>query len=155
MNIQFLRDMLYSMKLNYGKPGQIYKIESEHTDSSIGVRTVVATVTSVRRMVILPSSVVRKFFYDLAYMKANNAFTYGGDVPITSTIVVIDWRDSPKNVVEIENHILMSGDRYTISKVENIADVFYLVGMSRVEGSVDYDIKNIAASSTLRLGGGA
>lgn len=153
MNVQFLRDALYRMKVDYGVRGKIYKVLTEIVDSVTGLRVVKAQVTNIKKVILSANSVVRKFFFDLAYMKANNAFTYGGDMPVTSIIVFVDFKDIKCDRLEIENNFLINRIRYTIKKVENVADVFYIVELQRPEGVLNYNIEDIQACSDLELYG--
>lgn len=150
MNVQFLRDALYVMKIDYGQPGQLIKNISEHTNSATGERTVNAEVVRIPKVVLAPLSAMRKFFFDLSYMKANNNFTYGGDFDVDSTIVFIDYH----YLAAIENEMLLDGLRYQIAKVEHVAKVFTILTMKAQKGQAVYNIINAEATSTLQVQGG-
>lgn len=150
MNTQFLRDALYVMKIDYGQPGQLIKIISESTNSATGERTVNAEVKRIPKVVLAPLSAVRKFFFDLSYMKANNNFTYGGDFDVDTTVVFIDAIYG----ATIENEMLLDGVRYQIAKVEDVAKVFTILTMKAQKGQTPYNIINAEVSSTLQMQGG-
>lgn len=147
MNVQFLRDAFYKMRLDYGRPGKVFQIISESTDSETGRRTVNQNVIPIPQIVVAPMSVVRKFFFDLAYMKANNNFTYGGDFDIADMLVFID----AKYNVKIEDHVIMKNERFQIKKVTDVAGVFSIVQLNATPAQTPYDVIEVGTQSNLRL----
>lgn len=151
MNIQFLRDAFYKMRLDYGRPGKVFQITSESTNSLTGKRTVQQNVIPIRDVVVAPISVVRKFFFDLAYMKANNNFTYGGDFDIADMIVFID----SKLKVKIEDELVLGKERWQIFKVQDVAGVFTILSLKAQPAQPLYDVIEVGAKSNLQPYGGS
>lgn len=151
MNVQFLKDAFYKLQLDYGRPGKLIQIESESTNSVTGRRTVNQTVTMIPKVVVAPMSVVRKFFFDLAYMKANNNFTYGTDFDIADTIVFI----ASKYKVSIENELIMKADRFQIAKVQDVAEVFTILSLKAQPAQPLHDVIEVGAKSNLQPYGGS
>lgn len=147
MNVQFLRDAFYKMRLDYGRPGKVFQIVSESTDSETGRRTVNQIVIPISQIVVAPMSVVRKFFFDLSYMKANNNFTYGGDFDIADMLVFID----AKYKVKIENELIIKHERFQIFKVVDVAEVFTMVYLKAQPAQPPYDVVEVGTQSNLRL----
>lgn len=155
-NVQFLRDTLYRLKLDYGFPVTLVKIVREETNSVTGQRTVERDIVKIRKAVDLPAETARKFWYDMAFIKANTNFTYGGEVDVQSRQIVLDNRDLKGREVTNRDFILMDHKRYEIDKVYDLEHrLGYLVSLKLAEGSLPYDVIERRVTSTLQLYGEA
>lgn len=156
VNVQFLRDNLYHLKQQYGFPVTLIKIVHEETDSATGQRTVQRDIVQIRKAVDLPAETARKFWYDMAYIKANTNFTYGGEVDVKSRQIVLDARDLKKREVTERDFIIMGHERYEIAKVYDLEHrLGYLLSLKLAEGSLPYDVIERKVTSVLQMYGEA
>lgn len=142
-NVQFIRDMLYSMKRDYGLPIRYGRIATQELNYNTGENVVVKHVYSIRKAVVITNTLNRRFVQDIAYLAANKNFTYGGLFDENSTFFIIDARDLPKNVtIEMDDFIFYEHGRYYVKKVERLAyNCGYIVSCLQHEGANPFDVQ--------------
>jgi hypothetical protein len=106
------------MKRRYGLPATLIRIVSEDVDLGTGVKTQVRDSLQISRVIILPSTIKREFFYDLAWITGNKDFTYGGDTLTGSRKFVIDRNDLGTWSVKVEDALIYDGNRYDVQEVD-------------------------------------
>lgn len=116
--LRFIRNVLYRMKRRYGLPANLIKIISEVVDLETGVKTLTRDNLQLSRVIILPSTIKREFFYDLAFITGNKDFTYGGSTLADSRKFIIDQEDLGSWVLAVGDGIIYNGKRYEIQEVD-------------------------------------
>lgn len=156
VNVQFIKDALYHLKQNYGYTATLIKVLKDETNSETGQRTVTRDVVPIAKCVDLPSSTYRRFWYDMAFLKANTNFTYGGEVSVTDKEILLDARDLKKREVTTQDYIIIKHKRYEIAKVYDLEhNLGYLLSLKAAEGTTPYDIIALSVQSNLQLYGEA
>lgn len=154
-NVQALKDILYHLKQNYGYPATLVKIIHEQTNSLTGERSVERDIVRLQKVVDLPEDVTRKFWYDMAFIKANTNFTYGAEADIKSKQIIVDCRDLKKRKIQEKDFILIRHERYSIKKVYDLQhNIGYLLDMQVAEGALPFDVINQSVNSRLQIAGG-
>jgi hypothetical protein len=153
-NVQAMKDILYRMKQNYGAPATYIKILNDSTDSVTGQRTVQRDILFLKKVVELPEDVVRKYWYDIAFIKANTNFTYGAEVDIISKQVIIDVKDLKGHVIEQRDFIIINHERFHIEKIYLLEqNVGYLLSLKAAKGVSPYDVISLKVEQSLQMYG--
>lgn len=146
---QFIRkNIMYPFKRRFGLPATIFQLDIVTNDVETGVQTKFYNRFKIKKVILLPRNLIRKFVYDLSYIAANKNFTYGGLFDFTNRIILIDGRDI-KFKPNPNDHIEIEGVRENIKKVEEFehASVAWIIGTSRIEG--EPPTPNISTRGTL------
>jgi len=101
--LTFIKNVIRSLKRNYGMPITFYKYITATENIETGVVDTVLKIIPVRRAIILQSRWQADFVYDLSYIAANNNMTYGGLFDRTQRRIIIDALDLPDGVLPISN----------------------------------------------------
>ncbi len=116
--LRFISTVLYRMKRRYGLPVNFVKIISEDIDIKTGVKTLQRVSLALPRVIPLPSTVKREFFYDLAYITGNKDFTYGATTLSHTRKFLIDAQDLGSWVLQIGDALIYDGKRYDIVEID-------------------------------------
>lgn len=155
-NVHFLRDTLYQLKQNYGFPVTLIKTISEETNSETGQRTVQREIVNIKKAVDLPAETARKFWYDMAFLKANTNFTYGAEADVISKQIIIDFRDLQGKKITERDYIIYDHERYSIKKVYNLEHKLgYLLSLEAAEGALPYAPIDVFVQQSLQIYGEA
>jgi hypothetical protein len=145
---------LYQLKQDYGFPVTLIKVLQEETNSATGNRVVQRDILQIKKAVDLPAETARRFWYDMAYIKANTNFTYGAEVDVKSKQIVIDKRDLKSKKITERDFIMIRHERFEIFKVYDLEhDLGYLLSLKLAEGSIPYDSIQLFANSNLQIYG--
>lgn len=106
------------MKRRYGLPANLIKITNEVVNLQTGVKTLTRDSLQISRVIILPSTIKREFFYDLAYITGNKDFTYGGTTLADSRKFIIDRVDLGSWVLAVGDAIIYNEKRYEIQEID-------------------------------------
>lgn len=149
----FIRRVLYTLKKEYGTPMDIYQFISVAIDPKTGKRTAERRRIQIRKAIILPSVISRKFSYDLAYIAANKNFTYGANYDINSRTVIVEANDIPEGVEIVnDNYVVIEGHRYEIRIVERLEHEYgYLLTIKETTGALPYQVIAQSVGNTLRM----
>jgi len=114
-NLRQTRLILYRLRRNYGQRITLRRYKDESVDYASGKLDIDfddygiwAIVTSFR--------IARDFSYDLAFIAANKNFTYGGFYDETSKFVMIDAKDLPTAITNIQtsDRFIHEGQEYDL-----------------------------------------
>lgn len=116
---RFIRNVLYALKRQYGFPVTFTKILTSSVNPETGRQTAERRTLTVRRAIVLPSLMQRKFAYDLTFIAQNKNFTYGGFYDTSRRRLIIDRRDVPSDFdVEIDDYFIFEDRRWQVAEVE-------------------------------------
>lgn len=114
-----IRQLLYSLKRQYGGPLIIYKLESSTVDYETGIKTTFVSTTKIHRAIILPVKVAREVATSITIVAANKMMVYGGSYDAGIRQFVFDARDLPDNFnFSKDDFIVYNGRRYEIKSYE-------------------------------------
>ncbi len=141
-NVQFIRDILYKMKQDYGVPVKYGILEKNSIDPLTGLNTVSKRVYAIKKAILLPTKLSRKFAQDIAYLAANKNFTYGALFDEKISIYMIDARDLPKSLVlNMDNFLFSKHERYVIKTAEILEhDCGWLLTVETHVGANPFDL---------------
>lgn len=116
---QRMREILYSLKRQYGATIDIYKLQSSATDVRTGVKIIVKSVTRVQRAVILPAKRDRTVNQSISQISANKEFVMGGTLDENVREFIVDRRDAPALPdLTADDWIVFNNRKYQIKTVE-------------------------------------
>jgi len=150
-SLGFVKRLLYQLKQDYGSMIHIYKTISSDIDLKTGKTVVNRTVHKVRKAIVLPSILARKFSYDLSFIAANKNFTYGGFYDVNTRLVILDRIDLPKNyALAIEDYVIIGTKRYDVKQFEVLEhDQGYLLTVKETVGMKAHQILTYKVVSNL------
>lgn len=123
-DLRFIRQVLYSLRRDYGLPVNIVWDTASTPDYETGKKVVVRDSLTVNRAIIMPASIQRDFVYDLTVIASNKNFTYGGLFDQRSRRIIIDRQDIPKDFeIKIGYHAIIKGQRFEIKGVQAFDDL--------------------------------
>lgn len=155
-NTLFIRDLLYSLKQDYGKRMNLYIPQPAVVqDLSRGTQNVSYLVFAIDQVVILPQLVQNRFVHDVAFLAAGRNFAYGGLFQEGVADVFIDGDDlPPKIVIDTACHIIYDHVRYdmmTVSPLESASG--WIIKMKKVNTLPAREIVNLCVGSCFNLKG--
>lgn len=110
---------LYMLKRQYGGLVDIYKLESSSTDVRTGVKTIVKTVTTINRAVVLPCTIKRVATQGISLISANKQLVEGGTYDQGARDFIIDRRDCPDLPTLTQDDWLVYNDtKFQIKEVQ-------------------------------------
>lgn len=152
-SLVFIRRVIYNLKRRYGFPLDIYRIISTVTNRETGKKIQEKSKYHIKRAIVLPNQVQKRFAFDLAYLAANKDFTYGAEYLSNLRDIIIDVRDLPKEFeITINDYIIYDGKRYQIKIIE-IAEhnQAYLIRMDHAPGSLPFEQHDVNVHNVLDL----
>jgi hypothetical protein len=154
-NIQFMLRALYELKRDYGVPAVLIQVLQEETDSAKGVRSVLRDVVKINKVVPFSETSIKKFWYDIGYLRANSNFTYGGEVQIQTRQIVLQKKDIGKRTITTSDFFILEGIRYQVEKVYDLDfQIGYLISLKTAEGMPAASVIFVRAHNNLQISGG-
>ena len=150
-NVKFIRDILYQLKKDYAVAIKYGILEKNELDPDTGINSVTKKVYPIKKAVLLPTKLHRKFAQDIAYLAANKNFTYGALFDEKISLFIIDSRDLPSKAMQLEmdHFIFMNHQRFVIKSAEILEhNCGWLITAQTHEGANPFDI----SSETVRQG---
>jgi hypothetical protein len=134
---QFLRNLIYDLKRDYGFEVIIVKIVSTIMDVESGIKRSTFKYRNVRRAIFLPGRLFRSFVYDLSYVATNKNFTTGAYFDPNDREIFFDVCDLYDFEITPDDRIIYNGEEYTIVEVRDFIDqTIYGVKMRNVKGQL-------------------
>lgn len=117
------RVILYRLRLNYGLPIKYIIPETATHNVETGAISRTFRQINIRRAIVLPTTQIRDFVYDLAYIAASKNFTAGGYFEKGNRTIILDARDLPNDVEpNLNHHIEFDDQRWEIAKITRAED---------------------------------
>lgn len=150
-NVKFIRDILYTLKKDYGVAIKYGVLEKSSIDMDTGKVTVSKKVYLIRKALLLSAKLQRKFVQDIAYLAANKNFTYGALFDEKTSIFVIDTRDIPRGLqLNMDDFIFMGHQRYSVRQAEILEhNCGWLITAQTHEGANPFEVQPAKVLSRL------
>lgn len=128
--------ILYRLKRNFGVTATFDEITALTHNLRTGVKSVSSTTHSVRRAIVLPGDLSKKFSYDITFLAGNNNFAYGAFFDDTLRSVIVLKSDLPSTFnLKLEYYVNIESQRYAVkNRVKDPCDIAYLFVANRIEG---------------------
>lgn len=151
--LDFIRRVVYSLKQRYGLPLTLYTTVDSVVDLETGVKSVTKTVYAVKRSILLPIEIVRKFAYDLSFVAANKNFTYGGFFDKGASTFILDRKDLPETYIfKLGDYLTYGEKRYNIKNIGDYANKQAIVILAEyVEGELLAAQHDVSIDSRLKM----
>lgn len=152
-NVKFIRDALYSLKKDYGVPIKYGVLSKNNIDLDTGLNVVEKKVYLIRKAVLLPTKLLRKFAQDIAYLAANKNFTYGALFDEKTSLFIVDARDLPKGLqLNMDDFLFMKHQRFVVKTAEILEhNCGWLITAQTHEGANPFEIQPVSSKSKLGL----
>lgn len=130
------RQVLYSLKKQYGDKITICQNTSVTTNYVTGAKSYTCSRTSISRAILLPTNFTRKTDYRLPMVSANKLFAFGATFDVGTKLIVIDVSDVPTYFeLTQDDWILIDNTRYEIVAIEELEyHAGWIVGAKQVAG---------------------
>jgi len=113
-----MRRILYRLKRQYGYRMWLYKVETDSNNVQTGEITRTYEVYEIRKGIVLPKRLTRKFAYDLTYLAANKNFQYGAYYDLGIRDIIIETKDLPNNLQpDLRWHIIFDHKRFELREI--------------------------------------
>jgi hypothetical protein len=137
--LSFIRDNVYNLKQDYGRPADLYKATFVE-DITTGVKVVTRRVIHLSKLIMLPSIEDLVTKYTQAFLKSNRQFSYSGYVQAAKKIAILDLKDIPLDFeVRKEDYIIVQErsrpHRFDIKGVHQYEGKYaYILQLAETEG---------------------
>lgn len=153
-NIRDIKAAIYTFKKNYGVHGTFIKIIREETNTVTGQRSVERRIVDIRQIVPLPENLTRKFWYDVSYLKSNTNFTYGGEVGVSTKMILVEGCDLKALKVTDRDYFVLDHVRWGIQTVQDLEyNLGFIVTLTTAKDSSPYTVIDLKTQSYLKIYG--
>lgn len=125
-----IRQVLYSLKRQYGGPVDVYRLDSTSTNRQTGKKTVVKSVFKIKLAPILPVSLSRQISQSISQISANKAFVQPAAGYVRGMRnFILDRKDLPLGFdLENDDWLVYKNRRYDIKTIQDFEfDAGYIV----------------------------
>lgn len=150
-NLREVKKIIYSLKRKYGLQMTVVRPNDDETeiDYTTGRITRSYDQVVIRRGILLPANRKRTFIYDLAYIAANNNFTYGGLFDKNEREVIIEAKDLKGLEIDTSSHIVTQNKRYEILNINEFEDMSsYVLKVRAIQTAEDLIISDNIMTTT-------
>ena len=116
-NLRMTTLILYRLKRMFGVNVIFHQVTANTNNVQTGAQTQTTTDLPIKKALVLPDNLARKFAYDLAYIAANKNFTYGGFFDRASRIIILDTKDLNGLVPTLNDHVTIQGEIWNIKQL--------------------------------------
>lgn len=116
MTLKFAVKTIKSFIRDYGVPVSWISLNSSERDLDTGEITKDETTTNIKKAVLMPETLARKFSYDLSYIAANKNFVYGGFYDRGEGALIFLTAQLPENYGQ-NDHIEIGINRFVVKEI--------------------------------------
>ena len=143
---RFVRKLIYTLKRGYGFSVTFYKVTGETLDLETGARTPTTVYQEVKKTIILPSDLQRRFESDAV----GAGFSYGAYYDTELRKLIVDPQDLSDFEISVDDYFIVDGERFQVGRVFNLYNGTAILVIGRhSEGSKRYAIADVTIESTL------
>lgn len=151
---QRMREILYSLKRQYGATIDIYKLQGSTTDVRTGVKAINKSVIRIQRAVVLPAKKDRTVIQSISQISANKEFVTGGTFDENVREFIIDRRDCPTLTdLTADDWIVFNRRKFQIKTLEQFEfDAGWVISAKELVGEIPEQIFSVKADHLLEFG---
>lgn len=136
-----VKRILYAFRRLHGVPADLYKVVVTNPDYATGRLGVSRTKVSLPQVITGSVDLMKKFEYDLGYVKANSNFTYGLTFEIGDRIAIVDGCYLSGYQIQQKDYIVYDTTRYDMVKIHRMdASLGYILHLRVTKGQVTNQI---------------
>lgn len=149
---RFIRQVLYSLKRQFGGTVIIARVLGSTSDPQTGEVTVQRDITEIPRAIILPAKVTREQKQSISIISANKSMVMGGTFDTSTRVFIIDRRDVPDLTLSKDASVLYNGRKYAIDSIEEYEfdSAWEIVGKALI-GELTAQVNEATAANDLSL----
>jgi hypothetical protein len=149
-----IRQVLYSLKRQYGGTLVVYQNGTVTTDTKTGESTRTKTATRIQRAVVLPETISREVKQSISLISANKQMVTGGGYEAGKRLFIVERRDCPNLVLKESDWLVYHGRKYAIENFEEYEfEAAYIIhGKELVGESISGGATTAGAGDALALG---
>lgn len=126
----FVKNTVRVLIREYGIPITWQLLSSTTRDAKTGLRKTNTQDYTIRKALVLPEIVTRKFAYDLAYIAAGKNFTYGGEYDRGLVPIAVLTTDLPVGFSN-NDFVLINKQQYGVQS--HYINVHGVIGFNLIE----------------------
>lgn len=131
----YIRQILYEYRLRYGVPAELYLASVGEPNYETGEKEVSIQRIDMPQLVTESVDLIRKFEYDISFIKANSNFAYGAFFEVGDRFAIIDGIFLNGVEIHQNDYIVYNRKRYDPKKIQKLdGDTGYLLQLRSVEG---------------------
>lgn len=115
-----VKRILYAFRRIHGVPADLYKVTVGTPDYETGNLGVSRTKVSLPQVITGSVDLMKKFEYDLGYVKANSNFTYGATFETGDRVAIIDGCYLNGYSIQQKDYIVYDTTRYDMVKIHKM-----------------------------------
>lgn len=130
-----VRRILYTFRRIHGVPADLYKVTITDPNYETGRLGVSRTKVSLPQVITGSVELMKKFEYDLGYVKANSNFTYGATFEVGDRIAIIDGIYLQGYEIQQKDYVVYDTKRYDMVKIHKMdGEVGYILHLRVTKG---------------------
>jgi len=131
----FIRRILYNFERRMGGRVSFHR-DNEILDTRTGKKETNKTVWQNVLVIVLPTTLVPKFVFDLSFIASNKNFTYGGEFDASKKRVFFRPERASGYVPQDRDYFVFDGKRWNVTEVQTYEyDTGYLITGTEVKGA--------------------
>jgi len=150
-----VKNLLYSLKRQYGEPVSVYKLLGQFTDTRTGIKRHLKDEHYIPRAILLPTTAERHVEQSISAISANKQLVMGGQYDVAVRVFVIDFLDLrgfDLTTLTKDDWLVNRNKRYSIEKVQDFAPGgAWVVTARALEGERPEISHRVFAESLLRV----
>jgi hypothetical protein len=117
---RFVRDILYSLKQDYGMRADLYHILSVIQDPKTGRKTINKTKYVIKKAILLPTLLKRQLSVELGFKPSGQGNAPPG-YDIKERLIIIDNKDLPKDFeIGTSDYLVIDHERHDIKSIDSL-----------------------------------
>ncbi len=152
-----IKEALYAFRETHGVPADLYLVTVGTPDFETGDKSVTVTKISIPQFITGSVALMKKFEYDISYIKANSNFAYGGFFEVGDRFGIVDGtylydQNGKFREIKQEDYIVYDGKRYDPKRILKLdAESGYLLHLRMVKGAAFKQIHEQFVYDTLSI----
>lgn len=115
---RMIRQVLYSLKRQYGGTVDIFRLIGSHTDPKTGETVSTKIGFRVDRAIVLPAKIARDVERSISAISANKAMVMGGFYDSGTRMFIIDRSDVPEWPLGKDDWLVYANRKYAIDSIQ-------------------------------------
>lgn len=117
---KFLSRILYEYRQRFGVPADLYKVSVGTPNYETGNKSVTLSKIKIPQLITLTANAIKKFEYDISYIKANSNFAYGGFYTPNDRFMIVDGVYLDGQTIQQEDYIVYNEQKYSMQRIETL-----------------------------------
>jgi len=149
-----IRQILYEYRLRYGVPAELYLTSVGDINIETGDKAITFTCIQIPQLITESVDLIKKFEYDISFIKANSNFAYGAFFEVGDRFAILDSIFLPSEDTQIgqNDYFVYNSRRYDPKKIQKLdGDTGYLLQLRSISGTEFNQVYNKFVRSSITI----